>query len=109
VNYELAKQLKDAGFPQHDNVGSRFVWPENPDPEKTNAELRIYIPTLEELIEACGERFYQLTCVWGDDHGNEQWEAIPVGHLLLQKHYKGEGSTPTEAVGRLFIALNKKV
>jgi hypothetical protein len=51
VDYELAKSLMDAGFPQigkGSSIGSpdKLVW---------RISDRVYVPTLEELIDACGE------------------------------------------------------
>src|SRR3954470_15427463 len=62
MNYEIAKQLKDAGFPQ---AGSGRWLIEGykvaqvrvsafPEPKG----IRAYEPTLEELIEACGRPFW---------------------------------------------------
>jgi hypothetical protein len=45
MDYEIAKQLKDAGFPQREPNG--FVGILNADADPT-----VYFPTLEELIEA---------------------------------------------------------
>jgi hypothetical protein len=47
--YELAKQLKDAGFAQ----GGKGAWIVSPDNLVSRHEDRVYVPTLEELIEAC--------------------------------------------------------
>lgn len=60
----------------------------------------VTIPTTSELIEACeeykkGERGFCLA-----DHGHE-WVAI-----LERK--TGRGSTPEEAVAKLWLALNSK-
>lgn len=43
MNYELAKKLKDAGFPQK---GMDCNWHETESDE-------LYFPTLSELIKAC--------------------------------------------------------
>ena len=56
MDYELAKSLMDAGFPQIGKgslIGSldKLVW---------RSGDRVYVPTLEELIEACGENFGSL-------------------------------------------------
>ena len=55
MNYELAKELKDAGFPQDYSQGvlAHFVF-EADDITSDSA----YEPTLSELIEACGDRFF---------------------------------------------------
>ena len=56
MDYELAKSLMDAEFPQIGKgslIGSldKLVW---------RSGDRVYVPTLEELIEACGENFVSL-------------------------------------------------
>ena len=62
MNYELLKQLRDAGFPQ--------IWPRNDEMEihdavavskiKQKYRKDVYVPTLEELIEACGSSLGSL-------------------------------------------------
>lgn len=93
IDYTTAKALKDAGFPQNGksnltaigNVGAEFD--------------EAYVPTLEELIETCGTFDLKIR-----EEGTEvrklhvgQWSS---GLLKIK------GSTPTEAVARLFLALN---
>ena len=50
MNYELAKKLKKCGFPQ----GGDGKWIGPPDALMWRNDDRVYVPTLEELIEACG-------------------------------------------------------
>ena len=54
-------------------------------------------PTLSELIEACGDSFHSLSM---DDktHWVANWRV----------YGESRGSTPEEAVAKLYIALNKK-
>lgn len=52
LTYDICLALKKAGFPQKEPNS----W--SPQFEK----LEEYIPTLSELIEACGEGFKELTC-----------------------------------------------
>jgi hypothetical protein len=96
VNYKLAKQLKDMGLAQ----GGKGSWTFPPDNLVTRHSDRVYVPTLEELIEACGERFSGLTADWGV----KDWTA----HDTKDANVGGCGSTPTEAVAKLWLALNKK-
>jgi hypothetical protein len=59
-----------------------------------------YVPTLSELIEACEERFWKLT---------KRLNA--TGWVAIAKAPNGgnaNGSSPEEAVARLWLALNKK-
>jgi hypothetical protein len=61
MNYELAKQLKDAGFPikqatDADIKASRAdIWR-----EPIMGGAWYLVPTLEELIEACGRGGFEL-------------------------------------------------
>lgn len=96
MKYELAKELKDVGFPQK----MRAICSLDNGGEQDEQNFITY-PTLSELIEACGDKFHSL--IRGEG-----------GYWLAYTHIQGsrtnfkEGKTPEEAVGRLFIALNKK-
>jgi len=94
MNYELAKQLKDAGFPLNmsDHLECDYNHTEFID------RVWYHIPTLSELIEACGEGFWSLTkhinfwqTNWRDGIGGDT-----------------AGKTPEEAVANLWLAINKK-
>jgi hypothetical protein len=91
MDYELAKQLKDADFPfdaWDTPCGSTY----KPSYQAPNG-LRYPSPTLSELIEACGERIaFKLQWVGG------KWLADDRSKL-------GIGLTPEEAVARLWLAL----
>lgn len=89
MNYELAKKLEEAGF----GVGFTHI-------DMIRGEKETYYPTLEELIEACGENFIGLDRL---DVGFNAIGDMPGG--LAQ----GEGPIPTEAVARLWLALNAPV
>jgi hypothetical protein len=89
VEYELAKSLMDAGFPQIGKGSSigpqdKLVW---------RISDRVYVPTLEELIDACGENFGSL------DKRHDGWLARANGD---QRCFAG---TPAEAVARLWLTL----
>lgn len=131
MNYELAKELKNAGFPQiRVNSISKEVnpfsliypkgqkwfdgFPIRPtDKERENAgilddaihiddydkkvEVGAYLPTLSELIEACtGINILKRTGLSGES----SWS---VDTLDYPEVY---GSTPEEALVRLWLALN---
>lgn len=109
MNYELALKLKEAGFPQrhlHVKPGGCEHWgtKEYPVGDMT-CGCWINYPTLEELIEACGQNILQL--VQRSPTVNPFWEAYqgPVhgGHGVV-----GTGNTPTEAVAHLWLSLNSK-
>ena len=93
MSYELAKKLKEAGFPQtgthFDNNGDMYGWSND-----------VYYPTLEELIEACGDEFDFLHMT----PNRNSWAC----HSQTDEAF-GAGSTPTEAVARLWLALNNKI
>lgn len=128
ITYELAKQIKDAGFTQIELdalIKRRGYYILDGDPrmrelmvpedwtERGLSEV-IYIPTLSEIIEACGyEHFNSLVT----NHEKVQWMA--VGNKLggnakegtLGKEWGdvvGYGLIPEEAVANLWLALNIK-
>lgn len=110
MNYELAKQLKEAGFPQT-GQGWMFIEIEGQDlpDEVWNADaawsgiysVNIKAPTLEELIEACGGELHCL--VHTIDEGKDFWSA---GKDNIAQNWHN-ALTPNEAVARLYIALKK--
>lgn len=97
ISYELAKKLKDAGFPQKGrddycrSTGS-------------DGEDFVYTPTLSELIKACmkeGHHFNMGGCSF--------WWAIRRGEGNQKTDVPVQtGQTPEEAVANLYLALNKK-
>lgn len=103
MNYELCKKLKEAGFDQgtkercylHDGV---FVVLGKPYPSGWE-ERTIAYPTLEELIEACGETFFG---VYRNIKRNKD-----KGWLASAKDSEATGSTPEEAVANLWLSLKK--
>lgn len=117
MNYELAKQLNDAGFQQRWDSnhfyyladGSRIKFPVIKDAvdemgmQINYASRLIMIPTLEELIEAVasnGGTFSALQCsdgMWratGFNNELDLWESLTC-------------SSPVEAAARLWLALQK--
>ncbi len=95
MNYELALQLKEAGFPQKGK--GHF--------ETTKLDEPYYIPTLSELIEACEDDNFHLLS--GSIVGAYiEWQAY-TGFARMPKHI-GVGTSPEEAVAKLWLALNKK-
>lgn len=102
MKYELAKQLKDAGFPIVEHLNKS---PENIDRGFYGLPYdKVYAPTLSELIEACGDDFVKLTRM---TTGKEKW--LAKGDKESKRHVrKSFGSTPEEAVAKLWLELNKK-
>ncbi len=92
MNYELAKKLKDAGFPQNKGGGRNYFISEacyKGDYYTRNAPSRAYVPTLSELIEACGVKFAERL------QGNRKF--------LMDFSENNE-----ESVANLWLELNKK-
>ena len=85
MNNALAKQLKDAGFPQHNKTGD------------------VYIPTLYDLIIACEKQFWSLRRA-----PNNKW--IATGRLVTKKdeipYYESNPyDEPDVAVAELFLSI----
>lgn len=119
MNYELAKKLKDAGFPQNqNNIPELRVEISNEvyHDDKPGVFHKIaYSPTLSESIEACGDRFYNLVRFkekyMKDELGKVTWLAYKIDEgekTDNSSNYMCKGSTPEEAVANLWLKLNKK-
>jgi hypothetical protein len=116
MNYDLAKQLKDAGFPQ-------TTWPESLvyTNESTVVVWGLFVksltaegggvirigglvkhPSLSELIEAC----VQINPIGFSLYRNASgtW----VASTDLANPIGGSGDTPEEAVAILWLALHEK-
>ena len=122
MNYELAKELRDAGFPNIQDVqhrqGREFLAPDGRVSVYSLGEMAPtsdwFIPSLEELMEACGGKLMSLhRTVPPRDTGNF-WCAEAYFELESDEETTARGSgsiglgnTPTEAVVRLWLALNK--
>jgi hypothetical protein len=101
MNYELAKKLKEAGFA---NILGRIPFRSY----EHNGEMHFYddsLPTLEELIEACGENFKQLNFHMNSKRGHKRWTA-KVRTNTIPRYANYDGSTPLEAVANLWLATN---
>ena len=103
MKYELAKQLKDAGFPLREydpnlpfKIGKDIVCTYFKIGRKEYLE-----PSLSELIEACGDRFDALI---KDSEVRGDWVATAengdADNLVSQT-----SSTPSEAVAKLWLTL----
>ena len=115
MNYELVKQLKDAGFKQNWKEGVWFQdgkmkepWlyteTEYGYPVDPNTTRAVIIPTLSELIEACGEKFGALESVHRENPTRQFWRAITRDRGMVAGQL---GDTPEEAVALLWLALNQ--
>lgn len=119
IDYKLAKELKEAGFPQ--DTSRYVVWKVNELDKFLKKRVTRYVkrarygvnckcvvfapphqikslaaPSLEELIEACGDSFVSLSVkfhTWiACGYGREEWQ-------------NSDGKTPLEAVCKLILAL----
>ena len=91
MDYALAKQLKDSGFP--------YEWCNDDSPCLIGQDdVSDCFPTLSELIEACGAKNFKLTI---DTFG----ESNAYSYIYAKT---GKGKTPEEAVANLWLELNKK-
>lgn len=111
MNYDLAKKLKDAGFPlkgADTTTTSELVFT-----SPTSTAHYWILPTLSELIEACGEIFlWKWETKWcagyhepSDNHG--EWDDCYID-LSFKEGEIGYGETPEIAVANLWLALNQK-
>jgi len=76
IAYDLAEKLKEAGF-SYD------------------------VPTLENLIAACGDDFMSLI-LWSEPRGNMgRWTADT-------RAGRARGNTPEEAAAKAWLSLNKQ-
>lgn len=94
MDYALAKELKDAGFPFSEQKYPMFLVEANKSPMR--------VPTLEELIKACGESFGHVARLIGGKHWRASGKNLEDEYSLIEEL----GSIPTEAVARLWLALN---
>ena len=113
ITYELAKKLKDAGFPQELTKQSGLThWNSEWSCEFSAISQQdlldkgfIKVPTLSELIGVCGDG----TCLM--DRGKD-WQEYDYPNKYLATnssvpgHYKGFGLTHEEAVANLWLSLN---
>lgn len=86
MDYQLARSLKDAGFPQKHGLEGILEDSQNPLPP--------YIPTLSELIEECGDTEFFDVIKYSD------------GWIASDHYMRGEGKNPSEAVANLYLALH---
>lgn len=109
MSYELARGLLDSGFPL---IPWWTALPDEDEHEVREIEGgRAYVlvdgtkgyllPTLSELIEACGEQFFRLSHSDNTDGTSWDCESWNAGEIET-------GQSPEEAVARLWLALNEK-
>lgn len=111
MDYVTAKKLKDAGFPQLPDHGDEMLCPicdtcacECED-WKGHEDSYVTDPTLEQLIEACGDRFGYLKLL-GKMRYRElgRWQVMSDGnHIPVLCFYHDEA---IGALAQLWLALN---
>jgi len=118
MQYSLAKKLKAAGFPQGkyiDHIDEEFK-----DERKVEVmesigydrnNLPFKIPTLSELILACGGNFQLVERICVHKINQQEWQAIAVKELTPRKREDeeiigiGYGDTAEEAVAELWLTI----
>jgi len=128
MNYKLAKQLKEAGFPQNIFLGSRYFDLENEcslsiinsvPMGDISVKDWLKVPTLLELIENCKTTIrltiYDSTRVMegikGKGFGRRNWakaEALGVFTGKDKNPVCAEAKDEDDAMAKLYIKLNKK-
>lgn len=109
ISFKLAKELKEAGFriqPSCDRVG--YTITSSGDIRKDTRRYlteswsfkgeHYFVPTLSELIEACGSPFSLRAYTQGAWNASDR----PTSNGKL-----GKGKSPEIAVARLYLALNQ--
>ena len=91
MDYELAKQLEQAGFPQ----AGQGAWIGPADQLVWRAGEKVYVPTFEELVEALPRGYLRIT------RYVDRFVAV-YGEYMYQT---ADGATATEALARLWLAL----
>jgi hypothetical protein len=96
MNYELAKKLKDNGFPYDDPCQKVRYVDQHDNPARVPFMGVAEIPSLSELIEACGDELGDLSRT--DDGWMTNMENVG-------NHPQTEGETAEIAVANLWLAL----
>jgi hypothetical protein len=100
MDYELAKQLKDRGFPTKCQ-SLQTVFTDKDDFTLFDA------PTLEDLIESCPTNIGKATFVLGSADQGKEWVACYFDFVTNRgSEFNESGSTPAEAVAKLWLALH---
>jgi hypothetical protein len=92
ISFQLARQLKDAGFPQSELARAQ---------RKAGYDY-VCMPALATLIEACREDFGALR------READVWVACEYISERGRWGNAHEGESPEDAVARLWLSLNRK-
>lgn len=106
MDYELAEELKKAGFKQNQDYPREDAYVEGGNVTTQHGDeltTIAYSPSLSELMEACGDGFDTLY------RTNGRWYAI--GYTGAKRididGIELDCNSPEEAVARLWLELNK--
>lgn len=100
MDYNLLKQLKEVGFPQHEGeVGAKYWFPS--EVGVSTMDYKAYEPTTDELIEELGNRLKSIHII-NEGHLGYATNMDNLGN------YDSFGFTPKEALIKLYIELHKK-
>jgi len=98
MDYELAKQLKENGL--------RWSTVDLFDMKGNEIQAENY-PTLEELISAVPKSIGKATFVLGSANQGKEWVACYFDFVTNRgSDFNETGSTPVEAVAKLWLALH---
>jgi len=92
ISYQLARNLKDAGFPQSELARAQ---------QQAGYDY-VSLPTLSTLIEACGENFGAL------GGAPDCWVACEYISERGEWTNAHEGETPEDAVARLWLSRSAR-
>jgi hypothetical protein len=95
---ELAQELEKAGYLQPD-VEDELEYEGS---FRSTTDGDVYIPTLSELIEVCGDNFYKL------EASVENAPVDDVVTYIVNDHYLFRGNTPEIAVAKLYLAIHSQ-
>lgn len=112
MDYTLALELKNAGFPQNITYGDHFYYDSMPKKFVIMNMRQVALdepitkrPTFEELIEECGEYFSFVARSYDRDTGfGDSW-----GAESTTNHVVTNCPSATKAVALLYIKINKKL
>lgn len=130
LTYEECIELKEAGFPQGNaewywattwNIGDPFTYHKNAGSLQLDNKTTVAKPTLESLIDACGEDFESIERFEQGIDGkglisfiakmtDDAWDRVKGLTECGVKECCGQewGDSPIQAVKNLYVALNKK-
>ena len=120
MTYETAKKLKDAGFKVKDCIrypdGIPLSVCDNFNDESKPAQECLLVPSLSELIEACGDDFFSLQATAPERMSLSRryiangftYDRPPLEGGQKRAVQGGIHKTPEEAVANLWLRLNDK-